>query len=95
MSKRVDDWEYARLAWVEGEGYYRHEPGKQPLRPIQSLMMLEVVMQELAHDGWQHVSGEITAYPFAGPGFGPPPEDLVFRRKQGIAPAGDTFGPEE
>ena len=44
--------------------------------------MLEAVLDELAMAGWTQIGGTLTVNAFAAPGYGPAPEDLVFRRER-------------
>jgi len=66
--------------WVAGEGFYLHLPGNERSGPIQSLMMLEAILNDLTFGGWEQVSGKLSLSGYYGPDYGPPPEDLTFRR---------------
>jgi hypothetical protein len=73
--------ETAELRWRLNEGFYLYQPDEAPRGPIQTWMMLEVVLQELEHDGWQQIDGRLGPETFSAPA-DRPRDTLVFKRQE-------------
>ncbi len=74
----MTDCEIARLIWTDGQGFTLHRSEASPLGPIQSVMMLESVLQELEHEGWVQVGGTLSISGYYPDRDAQPMEDLTF-----------------